>query len=757
MNMRARLLWALALTVLAAGCSQDVAVAKRKYFESGNDYFTQKKYAEATIQYSNAIHLDNQFGDARLKLADAYKALGNTRAAFPEYIRAADLLPDSDEAQLKAGNLLVNGGFFKEAKERARTVLRRSPNNVTALVLLGNALAGLRDLDEGIGVMARAIQVDPESAGVYANLGVFQLAHGEPELAEKAFTKAVTVAPTSVDAHVNLANYYRAVRKPDQAERTFKKALELEPRSIKVHDGLAALYMDEGKPALAEPHFKSLVEIANDERSRFALAAFYVSVNRFPEAFKTLEDLARDKKHFAAAKIRIAMLYFVVNNRTRAHQVIDEVLARDARNGQALTMKARLLLADGKTPEALEAVKQAIMVDPRLADAQLALARVQLALHDVEEARKAFNDTLKLDPNSLPAQLELSELHRNRNEIDTAIQFAENAIKTNPGNLAARLSLVRALMVRDEDHARAEQELKIVLTRHPDSPRAQSMLAQTLLRRNDLNAAQLAFEKQLKLDPQSVEAVTGLVAIDLTRKRLNEARGRVDSFLAKHPKSPSMLVLASRVYRELGQPAKSEAFLTEALTADPSNPATYALLAELYISQKRLDDAKKQFAQFVKLKPKSVAATTMMGLISYVQGNSDEAQQWWEKALQIDNYAAAAANNLAWLYAEGRGNLEVALQLAMIAKSKYPNLAEVNDTLGWVYYRKDLIGQSMLYLQQSLDLEPNNPVYHYHLGMALARKGDDAKARRTLQRALQLDPKFPEAAQARKTLASLVY
>ena len=251
--------------------------------------------------------------------------------------------------------------------------------------------------------------------------------------------------------------------------------------------------------------------------------------------------------------------------------------------------------------------------------------------------------------------------------------------------------------------------------------------------------------------------MTGLVAIDLTRKRMNEARARIDAFLAKHPKLPSALVLASKVYREMGQPAKAEALLHRALTADPSNPATYALLAELYISQKRLDDAKKQFAQFVKLKPRSVAAVTMMGLISYVQGNMDEAQQWWEKALQIDAYAAAAANNLAWLYAEGHGNLEVALQLAMTAKSKYPNLAEVNDTLGWVYYRKDLIGQSMLYLQQSLDMDPNNPVYQYHFGMALARKGDDAKARRVLQRALQLDPQFPGAAQARKTLASLVY
>ena len=223
MKIRANIFWMLPVTVWAIGCSQDVEVAKRKYFESGNQYFAQKKYAEATIQYSNAIHLDTQFGDARLKIADAYKALGNTRAAFPEYIRAADLLPDSDEAQLKAGNLLVNGGFFREAKERARAVLRRSPNNVAALVLLGNSLAGLKDLDEGIGVMARAIQVDPEGAGVYANLGVFQLAHGEKELAEKAFTKAVAVAPTSVDAHLNLASFYRAVSRTADAEATFKK------------------------------------------------------------------------------------------------------------------------------------------------------------------------------------------------------------------------------------------------------------------------------------------------------------------------------------------------------------------------------------------------------------------------------------------------------------------------------------------------------------------------------------------------------
>jgi tetratricopeptide (TPR) repeat protein len=758
MKFRATVCVCLAAATMSFACATDPQIAKRKYYESGNQYFLNKKYAEATVQYNNALRQDPKFGEARLKLAEAYKALGNIRLAFPEYVRAADLLPDNDEAQLKAGNLLIQGGFFAEAKARARNVLKHDPKNVDALVLLGNSLAGMKDTEEGIGVLARAIQIDPELAGVYANLGVFQLAQGEQALAEQAFQKAVAVAPTSVEAQMNLGNFYKATRRYPEAEKTLLHALELEPKNLKVSDALASLYVAWGRPNLSEPYFKSMVEIAKDEKSRLALAGYYISVNRFPDALKTLQELAADKKYYAKASVGIAMLEYAMGDRPRAHKLIDEVLAREPNNAGALTVKARLLLAERKPTEALERIKAAVAVDPRSAEAQLTLARVQMAMRDVETARKAFNDTLKLDPHSLAAQLELSELHRNRNEIDTAIQFAEQAIADNPRNLAARLTLVRALMVRDQDHSRAEKELQTILSRQPNSPRAHGVLGQLLLSRNDLTPAQRSFERELALDPQSAEAITGLVAIDLSHKKTVEARAKVDAFLARHPNQPEVLVLAAKVYKEANQPpAKVEALLNRALAADPANPATYALLAQLYVSQKRLVEAKKQFTQIVKLEPRSVAAITMMGLLCYVSGDLDEAQQWWEKALQIDSYAAAAANDLAWLYAEGRGSLEVALLLAQTAKSKYPNLPEVNDTLGWVYYRKDLVVQAIVFLQQSLDMEPRNPVYHYHLGMAYARKGDDAKARRLLEGALKIDPKFAYAASAKKTLESLVY
>lgn len=103
---------------------------------------------------------------------------------------------------------------------------------------------------------------------------------------------------------------------------------------------------------------------------------------------------------------------------------------------------------------------------------------------------------------------------------------------------------------------------------------------------------------------------------------------------------------------------------------------------------------------------------------------------------------------------EGLSGAPAATLLA-IGCSKNSEVAK--RTVGWVHYWKDMVGQAMVCLHQSLDMESNNPVCHYDVGMALARMGDDAKARRVLERALQLDPQFPGAAQARKTLTSLVY
>jgi Flp pilus assembly protein TadD len=60
-------------------------------------------------------------------------------------------------------------------------------------------------------------------------------------------------------------------------------------------------------------------------------------------------------------------------------------------------------------------------------------------------------------------------------------------------------------------------------------------------------------------------------------------------------------------------------------------------------------------------------------------------------------------------------------------------------------------------LEQAVQLDGRNPLYAYHLGVAYAKQGSDAKARRALQRALELKPDFERGEDAKRILATLVY
>jgi Flp pilus assembly protein TadD len=50
---------------------------------------------------------------------------------------------------------------------------------------------------------------------------------------------------------------------------------------------------------------------------------------------------------------------------------------------------------------------------------------------------------------------------------------------------------------------------------------------------------------------------------------------------------------------------------------------------------------------------------------------------------------------------------------------------------------------------------PDNPRFHYHLGMAYAKNGETVQAREQLQRMLRMSPDSNDATDARKELSQL--
>jgi tetratricopeptide (TPR) repeat protein len=136
-------------------------------------------------------------------------------------------------------------------------------------------------------------------------------------------------------------------------------------------------------------------------------------------------------------------------------------------------------------------------------------------------------------------------------------------------------------------------------------------------------------------------------------------------------------------------------------------------------------------------------------------GSIPQAQDAYQKALQIDANYAPALNNLAWLYCENGGNLDLALSMAQRAKEALPADPSVSDTLAWIEYKKGLYGAALQQLQDVTRQRPSNGLYEYHLGMALLKTGNSNQAKASLQRALAEDLSSMYVPSAKAALAGL--
>ena len=739
---------------LGSACSRDIEAAKRQHFEAGNRYFDARKYSEAIVEYRNALQEDGNFGEARLKLGDAYAETREAAGALREYVRAADLLPENHAAQSKAATYLLIGGQFEDARTRIQRVLDTDPTNAEALIILGSALAGLRDMEGAVKQMEEAIRVEPERGLSYTNLAFLRLAQGGHEDARAAFIKAVALDPQSVPALLALANFYLSREESADAEHTLKRALQVEPGHLLANRALATLYMATGRPAEAEPFLKTIAAGQTTAEPRFALADYYMSMKRPADAKSILQPMAADKTTFAGAQPRLAEIEYAAGQIARAHAMLDEVLRQESASAAALMVKAAWLFREGKSAEALAPAAAAVKAEADSAPAHYLLGTIQAALHDSDAAIASFGEVLRLNPRMAVAQAHLSRLELERGNTTRAVELASSAVATAPASPAARVSLAQGL-ITERDIPRAQAAVSALLKDYPNAAATHALNGSLQLAKRDTPAARKAFERAMQLDPASFAAFSGLVSADMLEKKVPSARARIDARLRTSPETAELLRLAARVYIAANDGPAAERALRRVMDVAPADDTAYTMLAQLYLAQGQLDGARTEFDQIAQRKPKDVSARTMSAIIVHSQGNLDEARKRYEEILDIDAGAPVATNNLAWILAEKGEDLNRALRLAQKVQEQRPEAAEYNHTVGWVYLKKQLPSLAIASLERSIRANPSDPTTHYHLGMALAAAGDQQKARAALQKALALRSDFNGADQARELLSTL--
>jgi tetratricopeptide (TPR) repeat protein len=744
---------AVLLALLALSSCSNPETEKLRHMEQGDKYAAEKRDDFAVIEYASAVKLDPKFGEARLKLAETYERMNNVRAAVPEYIRAADALPDNRDLQIKAAGLLLFSGRFDDAKARVAGLLAKNPKDVDALLMHANALAALRNPADAIAQIEEALKVSPESSRAYMSLGAMKMRGGDAKEAETAFRQAVALDPSSTNAKLALANFLWAAQRSPEAESLLKETLAKEPQNLLANRMLAALFIASNRVAEAEQPLKTVADVAKTPETRMELADYYVGAGRPQDATRLLGELSSNPASNADAELRLATLDYIGGKVEEGHKRIDALLTRVPNYAPALVTKTQWLTRENKLDEALARGNAAVAADPQSATAQFALAVVHDRRRETADAIKAYNEVLRLNPRAVAAQIELSRLSLTSGDGAAALRYAEEASHTQPSNLAARVAVARSL-VAARNYSRAETEIAGLLKAAPDAAAVHAVNGMLLASTNKTAAARKSYERALELAPGSLEALGGLTYLDLQAKNAPAALSRLETEIASHPQNAPLLALAATVHSATGNSAKAEELLRRAVTVDPRFSTGYSMLARLYVQQKRIDEARTEFEGIAKRNSGAVGAKTMVGMLWEAQGKTDEAKKSYEATLAENSDAAIAANNLAFIYAEEGTNLDRALQLATTAKQRLPNDPNVDDTIGWIYYKKDLASLAVQPLQDSLKARPDAPEVLYHLGLTYAKLGDRKKAQENLQKAIALNPKVA-GGDAQRALATV--
>jgi tetratricopeptide (TPR) repeat protein len=161
--------------------------------------------------------------------------------------------------------LLGQRGFPNEAIAAFRNAIELKPDYADAYYNLGVALSDKGQYDEAIAANRKAIELKPDYTDAYYNLGIALFDKGQYDEAIAAYRKALELKPDYALAYNNLGNTLLEKGQYDEAIASLRKAIELKPDYALAHRNLGRALMKKGDRKAAE---RELAEAQRLDRKR---------------------------------------------------------------------------------------------------------------------------------------------------------------------------------------------------------------------------------------------------------------------------------------------------------------------------------------------------------------------------------------------------------------------------------------------------------------------------------------------------------
>ena len=705
---------------------------------------------------------------------------GQYLAALQQYARLLERVP-SDEPevlaliQLRMGECLWSLNRPQEAYDVLEQSIRNNPNSAPAHVRLAELLLASSDIAGAAEQANTVLQNDPANLEALSLLGTAFIDGGRTEEAKLVLTHILAIDPTQVNAALALAETYAQESQAAAARKILHDVANVQPQDPRPWLALARLEEIVGDASAAESNYRQAVKVKDSSETELRLAQFLARETQIKEAEDILRRLGAGSSE---ERVTLPDFELAAGRTTPATALYNHILgsgaalnAGETRSLSRSSVAARLIEAELQLGEqqkqADDAASAATLVsanahlrqfrsyfDPATATALA--AEVSLALGNLSTAEEQAQQAVAFAPGSAPAHYVLG-LVRQRNGLPNLAKTEwQAALQIAPGFTPARIAMATEAL-GSGDAAAAEGIISSVIREEPANFQALCIYARSLatlrrfdqagliarralaansasagpheilggiaLERRNLGIALIEYEQALLLEPHSQSATQELAQV-YQRGTISRAMlAKIERMATNAPRSPALMEIAGRLYAQNAWRPDARRCLRLALLWDPQRTSAATALAQLYIQ------SGQQAAANELLKKSSSPATDQTA-----SGAKYPAEDY-EKLLQQGDPSGAAANNLAWLYAQQGANLDRALMLAQRARLLAPQNPAVLDTLGVVHLKRHEYSQAVLALKKAIEMAALTSVaddtlvqFRQHLAEAYLRSGQTQAA-----------------------------
>ena len=752
---------AVLLPLIFSACSGNPQVRRQKYFLSGQRYFEKAKYAEAAIEFVNAVKVDPNYTEAHHQLAETYLRLQKPEGALQELGRTIQLQPDDYEARVELANLLILGHNLAEAREQVDFLLKQRPNDPSIHSVDSNLLAAQGEVGAAIEEMRASIALDSGHWQFYLSLALLQVRDSQPDAAEASFQKVIALNPAAAQARLLLGSFYQSRSRNQDAEREFQEAIAVDQKSPEPRVALARLYLAEGKRAEAEGVANLAKHDFPDNSAAYRmLANVYLMSGNFDKALA--EYSALNQTHPADLQVKKDFIQLLLQKGqfVEANRLDAEVLKANPNDNDALVYRSQSQISNGHANDAIAALETVIKNDPGYGEAHYVLGIGYEKLGNIERAESEWRDAVRLRPDLLDAVRTLAGLAMGRGDMEALDQEATEIIKLQPESPEGYA--LRALAnVNRKRFSVAEVDVRKAIEIAPQSSFGYVQMGNLKFAEKQFEEAGRAYQAALNSNPNSKDALRGLMGTYVARKRVDQAIATANVQITKQPNNSGFYeLLGTTLFINKKDLNGAEAAFEKSAELDKRNSSAQLELAQVQAAKGATDQAIATCGHAIVNSPNEPSFYILLGDLYQSRRDWNHATEAYQKALAIKPQNPLASNDLASVMLQSGANLDVALSLAQTARRGLPESPGVADTLGWIYFQKGAYHSAVDSLREALRLArdsefPDNSHLHYHLGMAYAKSGETTLARQQLETALKMNPNSSDAADARKQLAQL--